>query len=285
MQERFSAVGKIVILLASACLGGCGSSGIKAPVGYFSKHSPHPSGYHVVRKGETLYAIAWRHGLAYRQVAAWNGIRPPYTIFPGQRLRLVARSTQQHRKSPPRKAQQAAASLPRNKKSRTRTEPKLPIPAVSSRQAPQPQPQRNDVLRWRWPAAGTVVSGFDDAEQKGINIGGRLGQPIYAAADGHVVYSGGGLRGYGKLIIIKHNSRFISAYAHNNNVLVTEGDRVTGGQRIAEMGRTGSGQPMLHFEIRQDGRPVNPMRYLPRVSLKEESHVERARDGWGWCRA
>lgn len=281
MQERLCAVGKLVVLLASACLGGCGSSGIKAPVGHFPKHNPHPSGYHIVRKGETLYAIAWRHGLDYRQVAAWNGIRAPYTIFPGQRLRLVERSTQQPRKSMPRKTQQAASSLPRNTK--PPAEHKLPVPPVSSRQAPAPQ--HNDVLHWRWPAAGMVVSGFDDADQKGIDISGRLGQPIYAAADGQVVYSGGGLRGYGKLIIIKHNSRFISAYAHNNNVLVMEGDRVIGGQRIAEMGRARSGQPMLHFEIRQDGRPVNPLRYLPRASLKEESHVERARDGWGWCRA
>lgn len=239
----------------------------------------HHSGYHVVRKGETLYAIAWRYGLNYRQLAAWNGIRAPYTIYPGQRLRLFARP-RQPRKAQPQKPP-PTASLPR--RGTPRPQDALAAPSVSARQATEPP--GDSVLRWRWPAAGKVVNGFNDAEQKGIDIGGRLGQPIYAAADGYVVYSGGGLRGYGKLIIIKHNSHYISAYAHNNNVLVMEGDRVIGGQRIAEMGRTRSGEAMLHFEIRKDGRPVNPMRYLPRVSLKEESHVEKARDGWGWYRA
>lgn len=279
MRERLSEVGKAVVLFASACLGGCANSGIKAPIGYFSKYSPQHSAYHVVRKGETLYAIAWRHGLDYRQVAAWNGIRVPYTIFPGQWLRLVAQP-RQPRKSPPQRRPSAVASLPSDKNPQSKkADSSAPRGATNPRPA---QANAIDTLHWRWPATGTVLNGFDEPGRKGIDIGGELGQPIYAAADGDVVYSGGGLRGYGKLIIIKHNSRFISAYAHNNNVLVMEGDRVIGGQRIAEMGRTRSGQVMLHFEIRQDGRPVNPMRYLPRVSLKEESHVEKPRDGWGW---
>jgi lipoprotein NlpD len=281
VQERLSQVRKVVVLLASTVLAACGNSGIKAPVGHFSSnHSPHQSGYHVVGEGETLYAIAWHHGLDYRKLAAWNDIRAPYTIFPGQRLRLVARTGGHHR-AQPRKAPQRAPSAPRSKESRTESGPT--IPRVSGHRTTEPP--GDDVLRWQWPAAGRVVNSFDDAEQKGIDIGGRLGQSICAAAHGHVVYSGGGLRGYGKLIIIKHNSRFISAYAHNNNALVVEGDYVVGGQRIAEMGRTRSGQAMLHFEIRRDGRPVNPMRYLPRVGLKEKSHVETARDGWRWCRA
>lgn len=279
MQERLFRVGKLVVLLASTCLAGCSSSGINAPLGHSSKHSPPQRGYHVVRDGETLYAIAWGYGLDYRQVAAWNGIRKPYTIFPGQRLRLVA-PPRQHRPSPPRKMQQPPTTLPSANKSRI--EQGRSGPKGHDREVPKPH--RGEALRWRWPAAGKVLNGFADSARKGIDITGRLGQPVYAAADGQVVYSGGGLRGYGKLIIIKHNSRFISAYAHNNNVLVVEGDRVIGGQRIAEMGRAQSGQVMLHFEIRRDGRPVNPMRFLPRVSLKEESHVRRLRDGWkGGC--
>ena len=115
-----------------------------------------------------------------------------------------------------------------------------------------------------WPTEGTVTSNFAKSGRKGVNISGRLGQSVLAAADGRVVYAGGGLRGYGELIIVKHNKRFLSAYAHNNRILVKEGDTVRVGQRIAEMGSTGTDKVMLHFEIRRDGNPVDPVRYLPK---------------------
>ena len=118
--------------------------------------------------------------------------------------------------------------------------------------------------RWHWPAKGKVVTYFSQSGGKGINIAGKLGQPILSAADGRVVYSGSGLIGYGQLIIVKHNKRYLSAYAQNNKILVKEGDTVTGGQRIAEMGRSGSNRALLHFEIRRDGKPIDPMRYLPK---------------------
>ena len=118
--------------------------------------------------------------------------------------------------------------------------------------------------RWRWPAKGKVVTSFSRSGGKGIDIAGKFGQTIVAASAGRVVYSGSGLIGYGQLIIVKHNKRYLSAYAHNNKILVKEGDTVTGGQRIAEMGRSGSNRAMLHFEIRRDGKPIDPLRYLPK---------------------
>lgn len=283
MQARLFRAGKAVFLLVGACLSGCGSSGIKAPIAHDSRPNVERAAYYTVRQGETLSGIAWRHALDYRQVAAWNGIRAPYTIFPGQRLRLIPPATpHQTSQTAHQTVQRPVPPPPRNQV------PSMPQEPTASRADKRPEKETGspeEVLRWRWPAEGRVVSGYDDPDRKGIDIGGKLGQPIYAAADGDVVYSGSGLRGYGKLIIIKHNNRFLSAYAHNNNLLVAEGDRVIGGQRIAEMGQGRGGQAMLYFEIRRDGRPVDPMRYLPRVSLKEESHVERIRDGWGWGRA
>ncbi|MGF1614066.1 MAG: peptidoglycan DD-metalloendopeptidase family protein [Gammaproteobacteria bacterium] len=283
MQARLSRAGKVVFLLVGACLSGCGSSGIKAPVAHDSRHHAERAAYHTVRKGETLSGIAWRHALDYRQVAAWNGVRAPYTIFPGQRLRLIPPATpHQTSQTAPRTVQRPVLPSPSNRASSMPQESSV---SRSDKRQEKEVGSSEEVLRWRWPAEASVVNGYDNADRKGIDIGGKLGQPIYAAADGYVVYSGSGLRGYGKLIIIKHNNRFLSAYAHNNNLLVAEGDRVIGGQRIAEMGQGRGGQAMLYFEIRRDGRPVDPMRYLPRVSLKEESHVERIRDGWGWGRA
>ena len=199
--------------------------------------------FHIVRKGDTLYSIAWRYGLDYRNVASWNRIEPPYTIFPGQRVGIKGTFT-------------ASSAQPLNSskvaKRNTRTEPTKEIATSVSE------------VGWRWPTKGKMVASFQASGSKGVDIGGHFDQPIYAAAGGRVVYSGGGLRGYGKLIIIKHNKRFLSAYAHNNKLLVEEGDEVSGGQHIASMGRSGADRVMLHFEIRRDGKPVDPARYLPK---------------------
>lgn len=197
-----------------------------------------------VQRGDTLHGIAWQHGTDYRSIARWNGLRPPYRIYPGQTLRLVAPA--QVRTPPP----------PTPPKARNRVETK-PAPA-------KPEVQRG--LSWTWPANGEVVSTFKSGEplRSGIRIAGRDGDRIVAAEAGRVVYSGSGLIGYGRLIIVKHNDNYLSAYGHNRKILVEEGDQVTKGQKIAEMGSATNGDPLLHFEIRRDGKPVDPLPRLPR---------------------
>jgi len=205
-----------------------------------------------VRPGDTLFGIAWQNGMDYREVARWNGIRAPYRIYAGQTLRLrpppVART-------PP---VSATAAAPKKKKAAPPSRP------ADRRASPPPVPPRH--LTWRWPAAGRVSSTFKSADplRKGIKIAGGEGSAIVAAERGKVVYSGSGLIGYGRLIIVKHNDNYLSAYGHNRELLVSEGDQVTKGQKIAAMGTANTGQPLLHFEIRRDGKPVDPLRLLPK---------------------
>ena len=194
---------------------------------------------HIVRKGETLYAIAWRYGKSVPDLARWNRLGNGSLIYPGQRLRLsgpaVARSAQQ----------------PRN----TGREPR-PLPSIPSEPAPA----------WSWPTRGhiNVVFGAKPGTGTGVLINGREGQPIVAAAAGRVVYAGDGLIGYGQLIIVKHNETYLSAYGYNATLVVKEGDSVKKGQKIATMGEGPERKSRLHFEIRRNGEPVNPARYLPR---------------------
>ncbi len=220
------------------------------------------SAYHRVRRGDTLYSIAWNAGLDFRTVATWNGIRSPYLIQPGQLLRL---------RPPPKPvaANKAAAPV----RSRPKTAAAKPRAAPHPKPAAKPASPKNKASplpsgtpRWRWPTAGKVAEGFvrGDPARKGLKIAGRAGQPVRAAAPGKIVYSGSGLIGYGRLIIVKHNKEFLSAYGHNRKIIVKEGDQVKGGQMIAEMGNPGGASPVLHFEIRRDGKPVDPARFLPR---------------------
>ena len=234
-------------------------------------------GYHEVKKGETLYSISWRYGEDYRQLARWNGIQPPYIIHEGQRLRLtppekaspgsrgVGPVAQQARQQPER---QPSASRP--SRTVTPSTAKVPPARKPAVQTPRPSPEQgipNRKLTWTWPANGKIVRTFSTrgSGKKGIDIAGKAGAPVKAAAYGRVVYSGSGLQHYGNLIIIKHNARYLSAYAHNRKLLVAEGAVVEKGQKIAEMGRSGTGidRVMLHFEIRADGKPVDPMSFLP----------------------
>ena len=230
---------------------------------------------HVVAGGETLYAIAWRYGLDFQRIAEWNHIPPPYVIHVGEQLRLQGEEAQPVATQPA--ARPSAAPAPAAKPARD-VSPQPPktvaanappsSPAAPAKDTPEkdrarPETREAGNIRWQWPARGKVVTSDTALGQNGINILGALQQPIYAAAPGEVVYSGSGLIGYGKLIIIKHNELFLSAYAHNNKVLVTEGARVAAGQQIAEMGDTGAKQVMLHFEIRRSGKPVSPLAYLP----------------------
>ena len=212
---------------------------------------------HTVTRGDTLYSIAWRYGHDYKTLAAWNRIKSPFTIYPGQVIRLM----------PSRKTR--ALQPPPVGKEQTR-KPDRPVAATQetapAKQTAAPGPATPAAgIHWQWPARGKLLKSFTPTAKKGISIGGRTGQKIVAAATGRVVYSGSGLRGYGNLIIIKHNDTYLSAYAHNRDLIVKEGETVKAGQQISTMGVDGKGAPVLHFEIRKNGKPVDPLGQLPRT--------------------
>jgi lipoprotein NlpD len=278
-----------------------------------------------VQRGDTLYSIAFRHGIDYRELAGWNGIAAPYTIYVGQDLRVTgtarpataAPSAVATHPSPPpaptntstvaasAKPATPAPSAPKPAPFETvtaqststgaapapvSTKAPAPPPSVVTTQASEPPPAAlpvpakpaatpappaapsssasavsGDVV-WHWPADGQVVGSYvgGDQTRQGIDIAGKAGDPVRAAADGAVVYSGNGLIGYGELIIVKHSPGFLSAYGHNRKRLVKEGDHVKAGQTIAEMGSSSANRDSLHFEIRKNGKPANPIDYLPR---------------------
>lgn len=211
-----------------------------------------PPRVYVVHPGDTLISVAWRYDLDYRSIARWNGIESPYTIYPKQRLRLRPPATPKSRR-----VARTSPSVTPAAKPRPASKPQPPVPT--------PAPKPDSGIVWQWPAKGTITRRFhpDGAGLKGITLQGRLGEPIWAAAGGRVVYSGNGLRGYGNLIIVKHNSVYLTAYGYNRKLLVHEGDQVHGGQMIARMGLGPAHQPAAHFEIRRNGKPVDPLRYLP----------------------
>lgn len=220
------------------------------------------AGYHIVNEGDTLYSIAWRYNFDYKKVASWNEIKAPYTIFPGQVIRLkpVLKKKGESLKKPAVTAKKDTAkkSIPKPKpvaKKKAKPVAKKSKPNVALPKGP---------VKWNWPTTGKIARTNSPTSKKGLDILGRARQPIKAAATGEVVYSGGGLLGYGKLIIIKHNETYLSAYAYNSKLLVKEGDRVKAGQVISEMGQDHTGRTVLHFEIRQNGKPTNPAKYLPR---------------------
>lgn len=215
-----------------------------------------PPQTYVVKAGDTLYSISWRNRLDWRDVARWNGLSNSGLIYPGQTLRL----------SPPAGSSgSSASSAPRATSPQPAKSPSTAGSSASTRPSSSPPPA-TPVAGWRWPASGPVVAGFGDKNSmgQGLDIAGRLGDPVRAAANGRVVYAGSGLIGYGKLIIIKHNDTFLSAYGHNRTMTVKEGDSVKVGQKIAEIGEGPGAKPLLHFEIRVNGKPVNPARYLPK---------------------
>lgn len=243
----------------------------------------HASSYRV-SKGDTLYSIAFRHGVDFRDVARWNGIAAPYTIWPGQQLVLRAPTSSRvpapivARAAPPPRAPAAAVKAPVRPpvapaSSRTVADAvpvagvpaSVPAPPPPAPPTPAPGGTRSaGGVNWRWPADGRLIKGFQSGDAiPGIEIAGAAGSPVRAAGDGVVVYSGNGLVGYGELIIVKHNDDFLSAYGHNRKRLVKEGQRVSAGQQIAEMGATGASRDELQFQIRRNGNPVNPLDYLP----------------------
>ena len=239
-----------------------------APAPAPTARTASPDGTYTVQPGDTLGSIAQSFGRDVREVARWNSIDDPARIRVGQVLRVVPPATQ-------------AATLPVTPVGPASTRPldapavapSIPPPAatdsgtgagpVASIPESRPAPAAPTASDWIWPASGKVVDKFDEKRNKGISIAGKEGDPVVASADGTVVYSGSGLKGYGNLVILKHNDDFISAYAHNKQILVKQGQAVKRGQRIAEVGRTDATETKLHFEIRRQGKPVDPLAYLP----------------------
>jgi lipoprotein NlpD len=221
-------------------------------------------GFHTVRPGETLIRIALESGQNWRDIARWNNLDNPNVIEVGQVLRVSPPSTTTAaadvvgRPLPPA----SAAMLPA---SAAGSAPRGSATAVVPGAAPAGSGSAEEDIAWQWPTSGTssVLAGFDEQKNKGLDLGGRAGDPVLASADGRVVYAGAGLRGYGNLIILKHNNTYLTAYAHNQSLLVKEDQTVRKGQKIAEMGATDSDRVKLHFEIRRQGKPVDPTRYLP----------------------
>lgn len=214
--------------------------------------------HHTVSKGETLYSIAWRYGKDFKDLAVVNGISSPYRIFPGQRLKLNGQASLTVGSKPVARQQKPRAPAQKTAVSPVKTSKK--VAAKSSNSA-----RSKNAINWQWPARGRVISRFqpNNPLRKGVDIAGKKGDSVQTAADGTVIYAGSALRGYGKLLIIKHSEEFLSAYAHNHKLLVGEGTKVKSGQRIAELGSSGTDRDMLHFEIRRNGQPVDPMSYLP----------------------
>jgi lipoprotein NlpD len=248
----------ILLAAIAALLAACGSSRVYREGGARTRVStPKYGATTTVKRGDTLYRIAVNNGISPLDLAMWNGIRAPYTIYPGQRLRLYPEAGS--RRSA---AARPASRPPSRPASRPATTPARP-PVAAPRPAPVPAASP---VAWRWPADGELVGRYaeGDPTKQGIDIGGAGGTPVRAAGDGVVVYSGSGLVGYGELVIVKHDDEWLSAYGHNRARLVNEGQLVKAGQQIAEMGRTGAARDMLHFEIRHNGKPVDPLRYLPR---------------------
>ena len=255
-----------------------------------AQRQQNTDGTYTVRRGDTLSVIAFSYGLDHRDIAAWNGISRPYVIHPGQTLRLSSPATVDSRsKGNSSGVQTSGIKTPGSTTTRSQVSSppppattKLAIPkqataeAAPSKQVATPAPTPTvktptpqsaaDPQSWRWPANGRVLRGYvaTNPARNGLDIVGTEGQPIMASAAGNVVYSGNGLLGYGELIIIKHSERMLSAYAHNKVRLVKEGEQVSAGQKIAEMGRNDQNEQLLHFEIRVRGKPVDPRGYLPK---------------------
>ena len=206
-------------------------------------------GYYTVKPGDTITQIGRVSSQNWRDIVRWNNLDSPNQIEVGQVLRIT----------PP---EGTAVATPVNPAA-TPPKPLPPIVATSTPNAPAAPVAPEDDIAWIWPSNGALIAGFDEIKNKGLKIAGKLGDPVVASADGRVVYAGSGLRGYGNLVILKHNETYLTAYAHNQTLLVKEDQTVRKGQRIADMGSSDADKVMLHFEVRRQGKPVDPSRYLP----------------------
>jgi lipoprotein NlpD len=255
----------LAALVTALALSGCSSKGRLAPVDEraiggarssarvsTATDSSSKSGYYTVKPGDTLIRIGMDSGQSWRDIMRWNKLDNANLIEPGQVLRVTP-------PAPEAPAVRTAAS-PASPAAST------PMPAASastpSAAAPAAPPATEDAISFQWPVRGNLIAGFDESKNKGLDIAGKAGDPVSAAADGRVVYAGAGLRGYGNLIILKHNNTYLTAYAHNQTLLVKEDQIIKRGQKIAEMGSSDADQVKLHFEIRRQGKPVDPAKYL-----------------------
>lgn len=275
---------KVAAMVAvTLMLSACSSSSIYTPVDERSiggrqpvkvvTSQPRPDLYRV-RKGDTLYSIAFRYGLDFHQLARSNGISDRYAIYPGQTLKLkvLPPGRTVTSKSSTKKTVSSKKTAARQKSTKPGASVKPAAPAGKKTVSPPVARKAavsstaNRALSWRWPVSGKIIQGYSSRGKvnKGINFTGNKGDPVRAAEAGKIVYAGSGLLGYGNLVIINHNQKYLSAYAHNSRIHVKENDMVKVGDKIAEIGSSGATRTMLHFEIRKDGQPVDPMKYLPR---------------------
>lgn len=245
---------RLLLCLAVAVLAGCASTRGPAPVREarapsraLAAKTPVAAGHYRVQAGDTLYKIAFQHGVDYRALAAWNKLPDPDRIQIDEVLRVTAPKASTGTAAPP-------------------AEPTVSLRPVAPVMASLAEPEEAVPVTWVWPSRGPLLGRFGEDAGKGIDISGARGQVVQAAASGRVVYAGSGLRGYGKLIIIRHGKTLLSAYAHNARLLVAEGQSVARGQAIAEMGDSDADRVKLHFEIREYGKPVDPLNYLPKLS-------------------
>jgi lipoprotein NlpD len=240
---------------------GCATRSAPAPVvdrsgGKGAGLEPVQAGFYRIKRGDTLLRIALDHGQSHRDIAEWNNIADMNQIEVDQVIRVV----------PPRsaKAMTSKVEVKQEKPSPSNQmkDEKLAKNEVKAEKSNN-EPAADAGIKLSWPSKGNVIDRFDEGKNKGIGISGKSGDPIQAAADGKVVYAGNSLRGYGNLLIVKHDNTYLTAYAHNKTLLVKEGDTVKKAQKIAEMGNTDADQVKLHFEVRKHGKPVDPMSYLP----------------------
>ncbi len=285
--SRFRFGSLLALALIAALLAGCGSKVIHRapvedrgvvvppgkPVGVTEPLVPPvPSlpgsenagkpGYYTVKPGDTLIRIGLDHGQGAKDIARWSGVDNPNRIEVGQVLRIeppVGSSVV----TKPVPSGSAVPVVPSAAPARSAGAEKPTVPSAPAGSAPAPLAIADDEINWIWPVAGAVLSGFDEVKNKGLDLAGAAGEPVLAAADGRVVYVGAGLRGYGNLIILKHNNTYLTAYAHNQTLLVKEDQSVRKGQKIAEMGSSDADRVKLHFEVRRQGKPVDPAKYLP----------------------
>ncbi|MBE2264448.1 MAG: peptidoglycan DD-metalloendopeptidase family protein [Burkholderiaceae bacterium] len=290
IRSGLVAVAAALLLVLGACSSGKttkapvedrGASSARPAASAASSTTPDPKtlpgaenagkpGYYTVKRGDTLMRIAMDAGQAWRDVARWNNLDNVNLIEVGQVLRIappVAAAPAAVAAAPGAVVAKPIASSSVTAVAvapgQTASAPvAAPAPAAAAASA-NPAAGGEDELVFIWPANGTLIAGFDEAKNKGLDIGGNAGDPVYAAADGRVVYAGAGLRGYGNLLIIKHNNTYLTAYAHNQSLLVKEDEAVRKGQKIAVMGNSDADRVKLHFEVRRQGKPVDPAKYLP----------------------
>jgi len=252
-----------IFIVAIMLLGGCGAGGL-APVDSRGGTGPAPPGYYRIRRGDTLSEIAERKRISTRKLVAWNRLSPPYTIYAGGLLRVKpsAGGVSARRGGASRRASRGVS---RGKASHGRGAARPVKTSARKSAVVAGADARSSGIKWQWPVRGPIKQGFSpgDRTRSGIRIGASPGTLVASAADGTVVYSGSGLKGYGNLIIVKHNNSYLSAYGYNRQLLVREGDRVKRGQQLAEVGQAANGESLLHFEIRKDGVAVDPTRFLP----------------------